>query len=193
MCGKYDGYTWTDRVNVLIYAPGWNTDEYNMEKIGESEGSEITVTTRDESIDSAVFTETGPDTGVFFGVVKLTGQHHVVHDENDILIKAHGHLSSNYGEVVTSGCTSSSSGGHGHGFLIPLIMQMKGLLFSAVMMDFIPEAHAQMHHKPACQDWITGSALDVAARLPTDFQEGAVTVSWEANEDVVLTKTATWS
>ena len=190
---KYDGYTWTDRVNVLIYAPGWNTDEDSMEKIGKSEGSEITVTTRDETIDTPVFTETGPDTGIFAGVVKLTGQHYVVHDQNDIDIKAHGHLSSNYGEVVTSNCRSSSGGGHGHGFLIPLIMQMKGLLFSAVMMDFIPEAHAQMHHKPACGNGITGSALDVAVRLPTNFQDGAVTVSWEANEDVVLTKTATWS
>ena len=45
----------------------------------------------------AVFTETGPDTGVFFGVVKLTGQHHTVHDQNDAEIKAHGHLSSNFG------------------------------------------------------------------------------------------------
>ena len=192
---KYDGYTWTDRVNVLIYAPGWNTDENNMEKIGQSEGSKITITTRDATTKTAVFTETGPDTGVFFGVVKLSGQHYVVHDENNVLIKAHGHLSSNYGEVVTDNCTPSSSGGHGHGFIIPLVMQMKGLLFSAVMMDFIPEAHAQMHghHKPACGDGVTESALDVAARLPTNFQEGALTVSWEANEDVVLTKTATWS
>ena len=23
---QYDGYTWTDRVNVLIYAPAWNYD-----------------------------------------------------------------------------------------------------------------------------------------------------------------------
>ena len=190
---KYDGYTWTDRVNVLIWAPGWNTDEHKMENIGEAFGNKITITTRENSVDSAVFTETGPDTGVFFGVVKLTGQHFTVHDQNESLIKGHGHLSSNYGEVVADSCTASSSGGHGHGFLIPLIMQMKGLLFSAIMMDFIPEAHAQSHHsKPACGDGITGSAMDVAARVPTDLQSGAVTVSWEPNEDVVVQKTATW-
>ncbi len=225
---KYDGYTWTDRVNVLIYAPGWNTEENIMEKIGQSENNEITISTRDGTVDTAVFTETGPDTGVFFGVVKLTGQHYTVHDQNDIEIKAHGHLSSNVGIIGSGQGCETSSGGHGHGFLIPLVMQMKGLLFSAVMIDFIPEAHAQMHghmpstdqmhghmpstdqmhgHMPSTDQMhghmqstptcstvgITGSALDVAARLPTDFQEGAVTVSWEANEDVVLTKSATWS
>ena len=197
---KYEGYTWTDRVNVLIYAPGWNEDEDKIEKIGESLGTPITISTRDSSVDTAIFTETGPDTGVFFGVVKLTGQHYTVHDQNDIDIKAHGHLSSNYGELVSDNCQSSSSGGggHGHGFLIPLVMKMKGLLFSAIMMDFIPEAHASMgghmmHHKPDCGFGITGSAMDVAARLPTDFQEGAVTVSWEPNDDVVITKTATWT
>ena len=36
------------------------------------------------------------------------------------------------------------------------------------------------------------AAMDVAARLPTDYKNGAVTVSWEANEDVVITKSATW-
>ena len=49
---KYDGYTWTDRVNVLIYAPGWNTEENTMEKIGNSEGNEITISTRDETVDT---------------------------------------------------------------------------------------------------------------------------------------------
>ena len=195
---KYDGYTWTDRVNVLIWAPGWNTDENKMEDIGDSEGSPITITTRENSVDTAIFTETGPDTGVFFGVVKLTGQHFTVHDQNESLIKGHGHLSSNFGEIVSDRCTSSTSGGHGHGFLIPLIMQMKGLLFSAIMMDIIPEAYAQvmhghMHMKPDCGYGQTRSALDVAARLPTDLQSGAITVSWEANEDTVISKSATWS
>jgi len=191
---KYDGYTWTDRVNVLIYAPGWNTEENTMEKIGESEGNEITISTRDETIDTAVFTETGPDTGIFFGVVKLTGQHYTVHDQNDIEIKAHGHLSSNYGVMDAPNC--NLPGGHGsHGFLIPFI-KLHSLFFTAFPYELLPSAYGQhmMHHTPTCtQVGITGSALDVAARLPTDFQEGAVTVSWEANEDVVLTQTATWS
>ena len=194
---KYDGYTWTDRINVLIWAPGWNTDSEKMENIGEAFGTPITISTRDNSVDTAVFTETGPDTGVFFGVVKLTGQHFTVHDQNGWVVKGHGHLSSNYGTPTDSEC-SSSSGGHGHGFLIPLIMQMKGLLFSAMMTEIIPSAYAQhMMHGPklagdSCGNEITGSAFDVAARVPTDLQNGAVTVSWEANEDTVITKTATW-
>ena len=42
-------------------------------------------------VDNAVFSETGPDTGVFFGVVKMSGQHFTVHDQNDSLVKGHGH------------------------------------------------------------------------------------------------------
>ncbi len=194
---QYDGYTWTDRVNVLIWAPGWNIDSEKMDSIGESFGTPITISSRDASVDTAIFTETGPDTGLFFGVVKLTGQHFVVHNQNGQTVKAHGHTSSNYGEIVVDNCRSTASGGHGHGFLFPLVMKMKGLLFSAIMMDFIPEAHAQMMHghhmKPACGYGQTGSALDVAARVSTDIQNGAVTVSWEPNEDTVITKTATWT
>jgi hypothetical protein len=36
------------------------------------------------------------------------------------------------------------------------------------------------------------SAHDVAVKLPTKLQEGGVTVSWEANEDVHIVKSATW-
>lgn len=206
---KYDGYTWTDRVNVVIWAPGWNTDEDKMENIGDSFGNKITITTRENSVDTAVFTETGPDTGVFFGVVKLTGQDFTVHDQNESLVKGHGHLSSNYGEVVTDTCTSSSVTSHMHGFLIPLI-KFHSFLFSAFTAELIPSAYAQhMHHMtppshhmpssphhmtpPPCQDGITTSAMDVAARLPTDLQNGAVTVSWEPNEDTVISKTASWT
>ena len=46
---------------------------------------------------------------------------------------------------------------------------------------------------PDCGFDLTGSALDVAARVPTDLQNGAVTVSWEPNEDTVISKTATWT
>ena len=193
------GYTWTDRVHVLIYAPGWNFDSEKVDRIGESEGTPLTISSRESRVDDATFSETGPDTGVFFGVVKLTGQHYTVHEQNDSTVKAHGHTSSNFNSVeMLSGqgnCKSSTSGSGGggghHGFLIPLIMQMKGMLFNAIMMDFIPNAYAQ-HHMPDCS-FTDSSSLDVAARLATDFQDGAVTVSWEANDDIVVTKSATWS
>ena len=199
---KYDGYTWTDRVNVLIWAPGWNNDSDKLDRIGESEGTPITVTSRADTVDTAVFTETGPDTGVFFGVVKLTGQNFVVHDQNGSEVSGHGHTSSNFGTIVTADCndpnavTHGHGGGHGHGFLIPLI-KLHSFLFSAIMTDMFPSAYAQMHghmrHTPDCSNQgVIGSALDVAVRVPTDLQNGAVTVSWEPNEDTVITKTATW-
>ena len=53
--------------------------------------------------------------------------------------------------------------------------------------------HGQMHHIPDCSETgVIGSALDVAVRVPTDLQNGAVTVSWEPNDDTIITKTATW-
>lgn len=196
---KYEGYTWTDRIHVLIYAPGWNEDEYSIDKIGESEGNPITIATRETRVTDATFTETGADTGLFMGTIKLTGQHFTVHDQNGVTVKAHGHTHSNTQshEVVTHACNNSNHGTSSHsthGFLIPLIMQMKGMLFNAIMLDFIPEAHAQMHghSKPSCS-YTNYSSIDHAATLATDFQDGALSVSWEANEDVVITKSATWS
>ena len=190
---KYEGYTWTDRVNVLIYAPGWNEDELLIDHIGEAYGSKLTIATRDYKVTTAVFSETGPDTGLFFGVVKLNGQHFIVHNENGQTVKAHGHTSSNYGEDIFDNCRPSTSGGHGHGFIFPLI-KLHSLLFTGLLDTFLPSAYAQhMMHKPACSDDIIGSAYDVAARLTTNFQNGAVTVSWEANDNIVVSKTATWT
>ncbi len=77
---RYEGIGWTDRINVLIYAPGWNEDEANIEKIGDA-SNPITVYTNVARVDNVEFSETGPDTGVFMGVVKMTGQRgYVVHD-----------------------------------------------------------------------------------------------------------------
>ena len=97
---KYDGYTWTDRVNVLIYAPGWNEDTDKIDIIGNGgNGGEITVTTREASSNMVAFKETGIDTGIFMGVVKLTGQmSKVVHDTNGIQIKPMGMNMDNYSD-----------------------------------------------------------------------------------------------
>ena len=77
--------------------------------------------------------------------MKLTGQHYTVHDQNDVDIKAHGHLSSNFGTIDTSGCKTSaeqSTGGHGHGFLIPFI-KLHSLFFTALPFELIPSAYGQ--------------------------------------------------
>ena len=95
---KYDGYTWTDRIYVLIYANGYNYDTDKIDTIGKDQGSgNIKVTTRDSSSTNVVFSETGPDTGIFLGVVKMTGQmSHAVHDQNGIQVKAMGMNMDNY-------------------------------------------------------------------------------------------------
>jgi hypothetical protein len=154
---KYDGYTWTDRIYVLIYANGWNEDPLKLDNIGMAQDRGTTmnndglikVTTRDGNWkDNVTFTETGPDTGVFLGIVKMTGDMmHKVHDENGVTIKPMGMNMGNTMEMTMMGKTK----------------------YSFMM-----------------------SAYDVAVKLGTGLQDGAVTVSWEANEDINIVKSATW-
>ena len=79
---KYDGYGWHTKVNVMIYAPGWNTDSGKYDTIGTSEDEPIGMIVRNNtegesgavrSLSPCGFTETGPDTGLFYGRVKLSG------------------------------------------------------------------------------------------------------------------------
>ena len=147
---KYSGYTHTDRIYVLIYANGFNEDPEKMDSIGLGQNGygEIKVTTRDATADEIAFTETGPDTGVFLGIVKLTGEKMFkVHDENGVTIKTMGMNMDNIMPMTMMGVTT--------------------------------------------YDWMM-SAHDVAVKLPTGTQDGAVTVTWEANEDVNIVKSATW-
>jgi len=79
---KYEGYKWEGKVNVMIYAPGWNEDSQKMDKIGTDETTPIGVIVRNvgaggsgavTSLSPCGFLETGPDTGLFYGRVKLSG------------------------------------------------------------------------------------------------------------------------
>ena len=131
---RYDGIGWTDRINVLIYAPGWNEDSDNVEEIGTTLNP-INVYTDAARVDNIDFSETGPDTGVFMGVVKLTGEMmYTVHDTFKTTVK-------------TPGMTMSPS---------------------------------------------KISSYDRAVMIATTPQDGRVTVSWEANEDVVVMKSANY-
>ena len=147
---KYSGYTHTDRIYVLIYANGFNEDPLKIDNIGTGQNGygKITVTTRDATADEIAFTETGPDTGVFLGIVKMTGKAmNKVHEENGVNIKTMGMNMDNLMGMTMMGTTTYS--------------------------------------------WMM-SAYDVAVKLPTGTQDGAVTVSWEANEDINIVKSATW-
>ena len=152
---QYDGYTWTDRINVLIYAPAWNQDSDKVDHIGKAHnGGNIEVSTRNSSSNEVVFSETGIDTGIFMGVVKLTGQSSKeVHNENGSVVTPMGMNMDNYHTTCT-------------------MMQKNMGMCSKVGLEQSPH------------DW--------AVKLKTDHQNGAVTVAWEANEDMTVVKTATW-
>ena len=79
---KYDGYGWHTKVNVMIYAPGWNEDPLKVDTIGTSDETPLGVIVRNNSegesgavrsLSPCGFAETGVDTGLFYGRIKLSG------------------------------------------------------------------------------------------------------------------------
>ena len=79
---KYEGFAWEGKINVMIYAPGWNEDSEKFDTIGTTDETPIGVIVRNNSEGSSGavrslspcgFVETGPDTGLFYGRVKLSG------------------------------------------------------------------------------------------------------------------------
>jgi len=82
----YEGYSPTTRFAVLIHAPAWNTDPDKIDHIGNTEASPIIAYSgkglaRLNGLDSlglpcTGFAELGPDTGLFQGLVLLTGFQH---------------------------------------------------------------------------------------------------------------------
>ena len=51
---RYEGIGWTDRINVLVYAPGWNEDSDKVERIGTSDNP-IDVYTDTARVNNLVF------------------------------------------------------------------------------------------------------------------------------------------
>ena len=87
---RTDGYSWGSRIYVLIWAPGFNTDEYKLDELGtDSTGGQglIQINSRDGSIRSDdkttcnPFIETGLDHGLFYGSIKLRGFSTTVNDD----------------------------------------------------------------------------------------------------------------
>jgi hypothetical protein len=91
---------WFGKVTVMIYAPGWNTDVDARDSIGETAESAITITSRgDHGIfnvgvcndgDSKGLIETGPNTGVFYGRLKLSASDHDMNNDGVIDTKLGG-------------------------------------------------------------------------------------------------------
>ena len=79
---KYEDYSWEGKINVMIYAPGWNEDSAKVDTIGTEDETPIGVIVRNssegssgavKSLSPCGFAETGPDTGLFYGRIKLSG------------------------------------------------------------------------------------------------------------------------
>jgi hypothetical protein len=81
---------WWGKVTIMIYAPGWNTDSDKRDSIGNTAESALTITSRtgagnfelgicdDQATggDSKGLIETGTNTGVFYGRLKLAASDH---------------------------------------------------------------------------------------------------------------------
>ena len=104
---KYDGYGWHTKVNVMIYAPGWNADPLKVDVIGTSEQEPIGVIVRNNtegesgavrSLSPCGFAETGPDTGLFYGRIKLAGMDLDVNGDGEEETKFGGSACNNMSE-----------------------------------------------------------------------------------------------
>ena len=82
---------WFGKVTIMIYAPGWNTDSDARDSIGHTAESAITIASRTGSginevgvcndSDSKGLIETGPNTGVFYGRLKLSAMDHDMNND----------------------------------------------------------------------------------------------------------------
>ena len=94
----YENYGWYGKVNVLIYAPGWNFDEDRIEWIGDGTAGKGKVTFHSRSEygfsqyngSGCGLTETGPNTGLFLGRLKLSGHDYDINGDGVLDTKLGG-------------------------------------------------------------------------------------------------------
>jgi len=83
---------WFGKVTIMIYAPGWNDDSLKRDRIGATSESALTITARGDGStnqhldickdsDSEGLIETGPNTGVFYGRLKLSAMDHDMNND----------------------------------------------------------------------------------------------------------------
>jgi hypothetical protein len=86
--------SWFGKVTIMIYAPGWNNDSEKRDSIGHLAESALTITSRSGSANhelgicndsnSKGLIETGPNTGVFYGRLKLSGMDHDMNNNGSL-------------------------------------------------------------------------------------------------------------
>ena len=188
---QYDGYTWTDRFTVLIGANGFNEDSTKIDLIGGQDDFPIHVYSQFSRIPAGdvVFHETGLDTGIFMGIIKMTGQSYDADGDggNDMMRMNQGNIE----------CKDDNAGGMSMFiFGLPFLTDM----FSLTTDYFLPNAWAGATRGGTHPDvdksctWnkmasmtqeqlIITSSHDYAAKIKTEKQAGAVTVSFEYQDD----------
>jgi hypothetical protein len=100
---QLDKANWFGKVTIMVYAPGWNEDSDKRDSIGNTADSALTVTSRGDGNQnftvsycdgsgtdangvkrgsaSTGLIETGEDTGVFYGRLKLSGMDHDINND----------------------------------------------------------------------------------------------------------------
>ena len=75
-----DGYSWGSKINILIFAPSWNENKYKIDTIGDDTDFPIGVYSRTSKHDGPCkLVETEPNSGLFYGRLKLNGFPHDAH------------------------------------------------------------------------------------------------------------------
>jgi len=86
---QLDKANWFGKVTIMVYAPGWNEDSNKRDSIGNTAESALTITSRGDGnqtfkvahCSSTGLIETGEDTGVFYGRLKLSGMDHDMNND----------------------------------------------------------------------------------------------------------------
>jgi hypothetical protein len=86
---QLDKANWFGKVTIMVYAPGWNEDSDKRDSIGNTAESALTITSRgdgNQTFKQGICTdtgliETGEDTGVFYGRLKLSGMDHDINND----------------------------------------------------------------------------------------------------------------
>ena len=76
-------YSWTDKIQIKIIAPSWNTDKDLIDSIGGDIDNPIKISTRSHSLEPYRLTETDMSSGIFTGELTLTGFFHDVDGDYD--------------------------------------------------------------------------------------------------------------
>ena len=77
-------YSWTEKIKIKIIAPSWNTDQYLIDSIGDTDDHLIKISSGESTLKPYRFIETDADSGIFAAEVTLTGFPHDADGDGDV-------------------------------------------------------------------------------------------------------------